>query len=95
MALTWVRPGHAHITASIGPTWTLGGVRYTSFDESEFRIAPGPRSIMLGVSGEWELSPQLSMYARLDAAVLVGTEIMPIGFILTGSVGFSWSVQKP
>lgn len=95
MALTWVRPGHAHITASIGPTWTLGGIRYSSFNESAFQIEPGPRAMMLGVSGEWEMSPRWSIYLRLDGAILVGTEIMPIGFIPTGALGLTWSVQKP
>lgn len=93
MALTWVRPGRAHVTASIGPTWTLGGIRYLGFDESEFRIEPGPRAIMLGVSGEWEVRSRVSMFLSLDGAILVGTEIMPIGFIPTGTVGFSWSVH--
>ena len=26
LSLTWLRPGHAHITASVGPTFTLGGL---------------------------------------------------------------------
>jgi hypothetical protein len=95
MALTWLRPGDAHITASLGPTWTLGGPRYTSFKEDEFVIEPGIRSITGSVQGEWEMSQRLTFFLRLDAAVLLGTEIRPIGFIPTGAIGFGWSAQRP
>ncbi|HZF55536.1 MAG TPA: hypothetical protein VE093_43280 [Polyangiaceae bacterium] len=90
--LTWIRPGNAHITASIGPNWTLGGVRYSSFNESEFRIEPGLRSVLAAVQGEWPIRPRLNVFLRLDAAFLIGTEIVPLGYIPTGSVGFGWSV---
>jgi hypothetical protein len=95
ISLTWLRPGDAHITVSLGPTWTLGGPRYTSFKEDEFLIEPGIRSIMGSVQGEWEMSQRLTFFLRLDAAVLLGAEIRPIGFIPTGAIGFGWSVQKP
>lgn len=92
LMLTWIRPGNAHVTASIGPTWTLGGTRYTSFNESEFRMEPGIRSILASVQGEWELWRTLNVFLRLDAAFLLGTEIRPLGYVPTGSVGFAWSV---
>jgi hypothetical protein len=92
LMLTWIRPGSAHVTASIGPTFTIGGTRYTSFEESEFRIEPGLRSLLLGVQGEWQLRKRLNVFLRLDAAILLGTEIVPLGYVPTGSVGFGWSV---
>jgi hypothetical protein len=89
--LTWLRPGHAHVTASLGPTFTLGGTRYTSFDAHAFRIAPGARAASGSVQGEWELGPRLTVFLRLDADALIGTAIQPIGFLPTGVVGFGWS----
>ncbi|NUQ72496.1 MAG: hypothetical protein HUU21_02995 [Polyangiaceae bacterium] len=90
--LTWIRPGNAHITVSVGPNWTLGGIRYSSFNESEFQIEPGLRSVLAAVQGEWAIRPRFNVFLRLDAAFLVGTEIVPLGYIPTGSVGFGWSV---
>lgn len=90
--LTWIRPGNAHITASLGPNWTLGGVRYAGFNEREFQFEPGFRSLLAAVQGEWAIRPRLHVILRLDAAFLLGTEIVPLGYIPTGTVGFGWSV---
>jgi hypothetical protein len=90
MMLTWLRPGAAHITVAAGPTWTLGGTRYTSFDQSGFRLDPGWRAISASLQGEWELSRRFNVFLRLDGTVLVGTEILPLGYIPTGSVGLGW-----
>jgi hypothetical protein len=92
LVLTWIRPGNANVTFSVGPTWTLGGVRYSTFAESEFRIEPGLRSILASVQGEWVLRRTFNVFLRLDAAFLIGTEIVPLGYVPTGSVGFAWSV---
>ncbi|MFT3772131.1 MAG: hypothetical protein QM820_42540 [Minicystis sp.] len=90
VALTWIRPGKAQVTATIGPTFTLGGVRYTSFADHAFTIAPAIRALTASVTGEWPLRRGFDVYLRLDADVLLHTEIMPLGFIPTGVVGFGW-----
>jgi hypothetical protein len=92
LSLTWLRPGSAHITASFGPTFTLGGLRYQSFDDRSFRVEPKIRAVTGSVQGEWELWPRFNVFLRLDADVLLGTEIVPLGFIPTGVVGFGWSL---
>lgn len=92
LSLTFLRPGNAHITASVGPTFTLGGLRYSSFDDRSFRIEPRIRAVTGSVLGEWELGPKFNVFLRLDADVLLGTEIVPLGFIPTGVVGFGWSL---
>jgi hypothetical protein len=90
VVLTVLRPGNAGVTASAGPTWTLGGTRYTSFDDSRFEIAPAFRSIDLAVQGEWPLSPRTSLWLRLDGRVVLGEPIVPWGFVPTGSAGVAW-----
>jgi hypothetical protein len=92
LSLTWLRPRHAHVTASIGPTFTLGGLRYTSYTERAFRIDPAPRALTGTVQGEWEIRPRFNVFLRLDADVLLQQRIMPLGFIPTGTVGFGWAV---
>lgn len=91
--LTWIRPGQAQVTASIGPTFTLGGVRYSSFRDHAFRIDPAIRALTASVQGEWPIGPRLGFYLRLDADVLLRAEITPIGFIPTGVAGVAWEVS--
>lgn len=92
MLLTWLRPGAAHVTATLGPTFTLGGVRYTAFERSDFRIEPGWRAIAATIQGEWELSARWNVFLKLDGTVLLGTDVQPIGYIPTGSVGLGWAL---
>jgi hypothetical protein len=100
------RPGQAHVTASLGPTFTLGGIRYVDFKESAgFQFDPALRAMSGSVQGEWELTESLHLVLRLDAMVLLGIEkddacveahqsdcsqIAPLGFLPTGSVGIAW-----
>jgi hypothetical protein len=91
VALTWLRTRGAHVTATLGPTFTLGGVRYTSFTDHAFAIAPEIRAMSASVAGEWPLRRGFDVVLRLDADVLLHTEIMPLGFIPTSIVGFAWA----
>jgi hypothetical protein len=91
LSLTWLRPGKAHITVSLGPTFTLGGLRYTSFDDREFRIEPAARALTGAIQGEWEVGERLNVFLRLDADVLLRAEIMPLGFLPTATIGFGWA----
>jgi hypothetical protein len=92
LSLTWLRPGKAHLTVSLGPTFTLGGLRYTSFDDRAFRIEPAARALTGTIQGEWEVGAHLNVFVRLDADVLLHAEILPLGFIPTGTIGFGWAV---
>jgi hypothetical protein len=106
LLLSWRRPGQAHVTAAIGPTYTLGGPRSTSYDETDFEITPDFRAIDAEVRGEWALGPRLNLVLSLEGTVLLGIEtddaciearqrncgqIAPIGFLPTSSAGLAWS----
>ena len=88
--LTWLRPGNAHVTLEVGPRWTLGGLRHTTFDDQEFQVDPELRSLDFSVQGEWQLTERLNVLVRLDGLVLINAEIRPYGFLPTGSTGVAW-----
>jgi hypothetical protein len=92
LALTWLRRGAAAVTASLGPTFTLGGVRYSTFDDHAFRFEPAIRAMSASVQGEWPIRPRLHLYLRLDGDVLLHTRTKPLGFIPTGVAGLGWAV---
>lgn len=106
IALSWTRPGSAHVSVFLGPTFTLGGERYTGFEEGGFQFDPAWRSINAAVQGEWALFDDANLFLRLDAMMLMGIEkdeacvqarqqdcdqLAPIGFLPTGTVGIAWS----
>lgn len=76
VVITWNRPGDAHITASLGPTFTLGGIRYVGFEEREegFGFDPSIRGLEAAVQGEWGLWPAVNVFLRLDALFLFGLD---------------------
>lgn len=107
IVLSWHRPGNAHITLSAGPTFTLGGERFTAFEESEFQFDPSARSIDAGIQAEWSIWTTANVFVRLDAQFLLGVEedeacaqagqencsqLVPFGFIPTGAVGVAWAI---
>ena len=107
LALTWNRPGHAHVTTSVGPLFTLGGLRYDSFDEARFRFEPALRGVTAAVQGEWSVWRIANVMLRLDALFLAGVErdracqaarqdhcqqLVPLGFVPTGTVGVAWGL---
>ena len=108
LVITWNRPGSAHITASVGPTFTLGGIRYVGFEERAegFGFDPSIRGIETAVQGEWGLWSKVNVFLRLDALILLGLEedeacveaqqencgeLVPFGFVPTGTVGLAWA----
>jgi hypothetical protein len=107
VVLSWHRPGSAHLTASVGPTFTLGGVRFVGFEQSELALDPSARSIDAAVQAEWSLWETANVFVRLDAQFLLGVEydeacvqagqdncgsIVPFGFIPTGALGIAWAI---
>lgn len=92
LLVTWNREGLAHVTASVGPNWSLGGLRYVTYRERELTFDPSFRSIDAAIQGEWALSRSLHVLLRLDAMFLVDSEIVPIGFLPTGTLGLGWRV---
>ena len=107
IVLTWNRPDQAHITLSVGPTFTLGGTRFFAFNESEFEFDPSARSIDVGIQGEWGVWETANVFVRLDAQFLLGIEedeacvqaqqddcgqLVPFGFIPIGAVGVAWAI---
>lgn len=108
IALTFHRPGSAHITAEAGLVFTLGGVRFVGFEEQAegFVFDPAARAIETAVQSEWELWSDANVFVRLDAMFLLGiekdeacqqarsnecTQLVPFGFIPTGTLGISWA----
>jgi hypothetical protein len=108
LLLSFRRPGAAHITASAGPTFTLGGTRFVHFDESEtFQLDPALRAIHVSVQGEWSWLERVNVVLRLDGMFLMGVEVdeqcvqarqqdcgqpVPFGFLPTGTVGVAWAL---
>lgn len=90
--VTWNRGELAHVTASIGPHWTLGGTRFSDFRDSSFELDPGFRSIATAVQGEWDVDVDLHLVLRLDATILLGTETVPLGFLPAGSMGLAYAI---
>jgi hypothetical protein len=108
LALTFHRPGEAHITVGAGTTFTLGGVRFVGFEEKAdgFVFDPAARAVDASVQGEWELWSDANVFVRLDTQFLLGiekdeacqqarsnecTQLVPFGFIPTGTLGLAWS----
>jgi hypothetical protein len=106
LTLTIERPGAAHLSFALGPNFTLGGTRYTGFEQKELQWDPAPRSIDAAVQGEWQLWADTNLLLRLDAMFLLGQEtdeaceeahqdncsqLVPFGFIPTGTLGLLWS----
>ena len=89
----WARPGRADITAQLGTTWTLGGVRYLTYDTRSFQIDPGWRSIDFTVQGQWRWTARRDIFFRLHGTVLTRGETRPIGFLPTGLAGFVWRLR--
>ena len=92
LVVTWRRPGQAQVTAEFGTSWTLGGERYISFDESEFQYDVGWRSIDFALQGEWPIRVGFNGFVRLDGMIITGEEIQPIGFLPTWTAGFAWQL---
>jgi hypothetical protein len=97
LLLTFNRGERANVTASIGPTWTLGGERYTGYRESSFAFDPAFRAVTGSIQGEWPMSTwlfarRLHFFLRLDGMVLLDAEIRPLGLLPTGTLGLAWSV---
>ena len=91
LLVTWTRPGHAHITWSLGPTYALGGPRYIDYDEKKFKWDARWQSVLGSVLGEWELSKSRRFFLRLDALFLVKADVVPYGFLPTFTIGHAWS----
>jgi hypothetical protein len=91
IVLTWARPGSAHLTGALGPTYSLGGPRYYDFDHSKWRFEPFWQSVTASLLGEWELTPARRFFLRLDALFLVKADVVPYGFLPTFTIGHAWS----
>lgn len=89
---TWIRPERAQLSVLAGTTASMGGVRYRSYEERGFEIDPGHHSVDLGVMGEWVRSPRRRLFLRLDGTLLTSTQIIPLGFLTTGTVGAAWGL---
>lgn len=89
--LTWSRPGQAHITGAIGPSYALGGPRYTSYDERDWRWDARWQSVTASLLGEWELTMKQRFFLKLDALFLIKADIVPYGFLPTFTIGHAWS----
>lgn len=87
LLLSWIRPQETHFTIRLGTTASIGGPRYTGFEEREWRTDPYWRSLDFGVQAERVLAPTFSVYVRLEGRFLVDEEIIPIGFLPTGTIG--------
>ena len=88
--LTLLRPERAHVTFGLGATGTLGGVRYTGYDQRSFSIDPGPRAVNASVRGEWVRSDRRNLTAGFEAVVLIAGDLVPLGFLPIASIGGSW-----
>lgn len=91
MLVTWTRPGYAHVTWMLGPTYALAGPRYKNFDERAFTWDARWQSVSASVIGEWELTKTRRFFLRLDALFLIKAEIVPYGFLPTFTLGHAWS----
>lgn len=89
---TWLRPRRAQITVLAGTSATLGGTRYQGFEDGQFEIDPGHHSVVLGLMGEWERSRRRRLFLRLDGTLLTSTDVIPLGFLTTGTIGAAWSL---
>lgn len=87
---TWRRPGHAHLTFSVGAHGSLGGLRYSGFEARGFELDPGFHGVTGGVQGEWALGDDTNLVLRFDMMVPLGAEVIPLGYIPTGSGGVVW-----
>lgn len=71
-----------------------------------FVFDPAARAIEASVQGEWDLWSDVNVFARLDAVFLLGiekdeacqaarsnecTQLVPFGFIPTGTLGLAWA----
>jgi len=90
--VTWSRPGQAHVTWSLGPTYALAGPRYIDYDEKKFQWDARWQSVLASVIGEWSLSSTRRLFLRLDALFLVKADIVPYGFLPTFTAGHAWSI---
>jgi hypothetical protein len=91
LLLTWTRPHHAHITTSIGPTYALGGPRYTTFDKRDFQWDLRWQSVTATLLGEWEITQSRRFFLRLDGQFIVKADVVPYGFLPTFTIGHAWS----
>lgn len=91
LILTWTRPHQAHVTWSIGPTYALGGQRYSNYDERSFQWDARWQSVLASVVGEWEITASRRFFLRLDALFLIKADIVPYGFLPTFTIGHAWS----
>jgi hypothetical protein len=91
IVVTWTRPGQAHVTGALGPTYSLGGPRYVTFDDSKWKLEPKWQSVTATLLGEWELTMTRRIFLRLDAMFLVKAETVPYGFLPTFTIGHAWS----
>jgi hypothetical protein len=91
LLVTWTRPHQAHVTWSIGPSYALGGPRYTTYDDRSFKWDARWQSVTATVIGEWEINLARRFFLRLDAQFLVKAETVPYGFLPTFTIGHAWS----
>lgn len=71
-----------------------------------FTFDPAARAVETSIQGEWELWSNVNVFARLDAQFLLGiekdeacqaakqnecTQLVPFGFLPTGTVGLAWA----
>jgi hypothetical protein len=99
-------PGTLFLTGSLGPTFTMGGLRPTGFEEKEFRFDAAIRAIHgMGIA-EWGIGERTNVFLRFDAMFLLGVEtdddcvaaqqaecgqLVPIGFLPSASIGVGWA----
>lgn len=99
-------PGGLFLTAAVGPTFTLGGLRSTSYEQYEFRIDPALRGVLASGLVEWGIWRRANVFLRFDALFLAGVEtddacvaarqedcgqLVPIGFLPSASIGIAWA----
>jgi hypothetical protein len=89
--LTWSRPGRAHVSASLGPTYALAGPRYTTYDDKKWKWDAHWQDVTMSLLGEWELSESRRFFIRLDGQFLIKEETVPYGFLPTLTLGHAWS----
>jgi hypothetical protein len=99
-------PGTVFFTGAVGPTYTMGGLRPTGYEQSAFTFDPALRALHGAGILEWGLGARTNFFLRFDAMFLLGIEtdddcvearqshcgqLVPIGFLPTASLGLTWS----
>ena len=99
-------PGGLFLTAAAGPTFTMGGLRPTGYQQNEFRIDPAIRGALASGIAEWGLWRRANVFLRFDALFLAGVEtddacvaagqddcgqLVPVGFLPSASIGIGWA----